>query len=131
MKTTAIGFWALILCALAASHAVAQDTQLKPGAIKGETLTFTKARNYEFCEFYIGSGPVAASTELDCYNSTASSTGCPAATFATIEPKKLAADLGASFAFLNTVTPTTQKWWVMDEIYVYAAGATVDFSGIK
>ena|SRR5215469_14144051 len=40
MKTTAVRFLTLILCALAAIYAVAQDTKLKPGAIKGETLTF-------------------------------------------------------------------------------------------
>ena len=131
MKIASVRFLTLILCALAASRAVAQDTQLKPGAIKGETLTFTKARNYEFCEFYVGSGPVPASTELECYNSTSSSTGCPAAAFATIEPKKLAADLGASIAILNPVKPTAQKWWVVDELYVYAAGETHDFAGIK
>lgn len=131
MKTSHIKFLTLILCALAASQALAQDLKIKHGAIKGTTLVYTKARNYEFCEFYVGAGPVAPSTELEGYNSTATSTGCPAATFATIDPKKLAADLGASIAILNPVKPTAQKWWVMDEIYVYAAGATVDFSGIK
>ena len=45
--------------------------------------------------------------------------------------KKLAADLGGSIAILNPAKQTAQKWWVMDELYVYAAGATADFSGIK
>ena len=112
-------------------YALAQDGKLKPGAIKGEILSYTKTRNYEFCEFYVGFGPVAPSTQMECYNSTATSTGCPAATFATIEPKKLAADLGASYVFLNPVKPTAQKWWVMDEIYVYAAGQTYDFASVK
>ena len=61
------------------------------------------------------------------YNSTATSTGCPAATFATLEPKKLAAHLGASIVILNPPKPTAQKWWVVDELYVYAAGETYDF----
>ena len=47
------------------------------------------------------------------------------------EPKKLAADLGGSIVILNPPKPTAQKWWVVDELYVYAAGETFDFSGIK
>ena len=98
MKQTALRFLTLILCALSASRALAQDLKIKHGAIKGTTLTYTKTRNYQFCEFYVGAGPVSASTELEGYNSTATSTGCPAATFATIDPEKLAADVGASIA---------------------------------
>jgi len=134
MKTTPIRFLTLILCALAASHALAQDTKLKPGAIKGETLSFTKARNYAFCEVYVGFGSVAPSTELECYNSTGTTgpdSGCPAETFATLDRKKVAADLGASIVILNPPKPTARKWWVVDELYLYAAGETFDFSGVK
>jgi hypothetical protein len=134
MKITPIRFLTLILCALAASHALAQDTKLKPGAIKGETLSYTKARNYAFCEIYVGFGSVAPSTETQGYNSTGTTgpdSGCPAETFATLDPKKVAAQLGASFVFLNPVKQTARKWWVMDELYLYAAGETFDFSGVK
>ena len=131
MKPIVTKLLSWILCALAASQAFAQELKIKHGAIKGTTLTYTKTRNYPFCEFYVGAGPMAPSTELEGYNTTATSTGCPAATFATIDPKKLAADVGGSIAILNPVKPTSRKWWVMDEIYVYAAGATVDFDGIK
>ena len=134
MKTTTIRFSILILCALAASHALAQDTKPKPGAIKGETLSFTKARNYAFCEVYFGFGSVAPSTELQCYNTTGAKgpdSGCPAETWATLDPKKVAANLGASIAILNPPKPTARKWWVVDELYLYAAGETFDFSGVK
>jgi hypothetical protein len=113
---------------------LAQDTKLKPGAIKGETLSFTKARNYAFCEVYVGFGEIAPSTELQCYNSTGTAgpdSGCPAETFATLTPKKVAADLGASIVVLNPAKPTSRKWWVVDELYLYAAGETFNFSGIK
>ena len=122
---------ALLLLFTYCLSAAAQDTKLKPGAIKGETLTFTKARNYAFCEFYIGSGPVAPGTELQCYNTTSSSTGCPAETFASIAPKKLAADVGGSIAILNPHDQKARKWWVVDELYVYAAGEVYAFDGIK
>lgn len=87
MKTTSITFLTLTLCAMAGSHAVAQDLKIQHGAIKGEVLSYTKTRNYQFCEFYVGAGPVAPSTELEGYNSTATSTGCPSATFAKIDPR--------------------------------------------
>ena len=32
---------------------------------------------------------------------------------------------------MNPPKPTAQKWWVVDELYVFAAGETHDFSGIK
>jgi hypothetical protein len=119
---------------LVGTCAFAQTGKLKPGAIKGETISFTKARNYAFCEFYIGFGKVAPSTELQCYNSTGTSgpdSGCPAATFASLDPKKLAADLGGTVAVLNPVKQSARKWWVVDELYLYAAGETYDFSGVK
>ncbi len=47
----------LVACCL---YAAAQDTKLKPGAIKSETVSFTKARNYAFCEIY-GFGAIAPS----------------------------------------------------------------------
>ena len=73
MKTTCMRLLTLVLCALAAGQASAQGLKIKPGVIKGETVSFTKARNYEFCELYRGSGPVNASTQLECYNSTGTS----------------------------------------------------------
>lgn len=123
--------FALLLLFTYCLSAAAQDTKLMPGPIKGETLTFTKARNYAFCEFYIGSGPVAPGTELQCYNTTSSSTACPAETFASIDPKKLAADVGGSIAVLNPHDQKARKWWVVDELYVYAAGEVYAFDGIK
>ena len=32
---------------------------------------------------------------------------------------------------MNPPKPDAQKWWVVDELYVYAAGETYDFDGIK
>jgi len=134
MRTTSIRFLTLTLCALAATLDFAQDTKLKPGAIKGEVMSFTKARNYAFCEVYVGFGKVGPNTDLECYNSTGTTgpdSGCPAKTFASLDPKKVAEPLGASFVFLNPNKPSARKWWVVDELYVYAAGETYDFSGIK
>ena len=131
MKTKKLTIATLFLLS---ACAMAQQIKLKPGAIKGETLSFTKARNYAFCEVYVGFGSIAPSTELQCYNSTGTTgpdSGCPAETFATLAPKKVAADLGASIVILNPMKPTARKWWVVDELYLYAAGETFDFSGVK
>jgi hypothetical protein len=132
-KTAAASFLTLILCAIGASQALAQQTPLKPGAIKGETLSLTKARNYAFCEIYVGFG-AGPNPALQCYNSTGTTgpdSGCPAEAFAALSPKKLAADLGGTVAVLNPVNQSARKWWVMDELYLYAAGETYDFSGVK
>jgi hypothetical protein len=131
MKAVTKSFSTLILCALAASHAMAQDLKIKPGVVKGAALISDNARNYEFCEFYVGSGPINANTPLEGYNSTGTSTGCPASTFSTLEPKKLASDIGASIVLLNPPRPNAQKWWVVDKLHAFAAGETFDFSGIK
>jgi len=134
VKTKAIRSLTLILYALAASQASAQDTKLQPGAIEGKVLNLPKMRDYAFCEVYVGFGKVDPSTETQCYNSsgtTGAGSGCPAETFATLDPKKVAASLGASFVFLNPNKPTARKWWVVDEITLYAAGETYDFLGIK
>lgn len=133
-KSVLLQVAALAICALLASEASAQQTRLKPGAIEGQTLSFPKARNYAFCEFYVGFGKVTPDTETECYNTTGT-TGegslCPPETFASIDPKKLAADLGGTFAFLNPVKQTARKWWVVDELTLYASGETFDFSGVK
>jgi len=121
----------LLACCLCA---VAQNTKPKPGAIKGETISFTKARNYAFCEVYVGFGKVEASTQLECYNTTGTTgadSGCPAETWTSLTPKKVADSLGASIIVLNPPKPTARKWWVVDELYLYQAGETFNFSGVK
>lgn len=132
-KTIAVSPFALLLCALAANPVLAQQTPIKPGAIKGETLILTKARNYAFCEIYVGFGK-GPSTQLECYNTSATKGpdgGCPPEAFAALNKEKLAASQGASSIVLNPPAPTARKRWVMDELYIYAAGETYDFFGVK
>lgn len=117
---------------LAATLAPAQ-TSLKPGPIEGRTLTFPNARNYAECEFNVGFG-TGADMVLQIYNSTGTTgpgSGCPAETFAALDTKELAAELGASIIVLNPPAPTARKWWVMDELDIYAVGETFDFWGVK
>jgi hypothetical protein len=40
--------------ALIPTSTLAQQIQLKPGAIKGEVLNLTDTRNQAFCEVYVG-----------------------------------------------------------------------------
>ena len=85
------------LFASCASAGAQQETKLKPGPT-GETISITKVRNYAFCEIIVGFGRIAPSTELHVYDSTGTTgpdSGCPAETFATLTPGKLAMYLDA------------------------------------
>lgn len=50
---------------------------------------------------------------------------------AAIDPKKLAAELGAEFVYMNPTPQTARRYWVMDQIWVFGVGETVDFHGIR
>ena len=119
--------------ALAATLAQAQ-TPLKPGAIEGHILTAPNLRDTAECEFYVGLGTAGPSQELQIYNTTGTTGpggGCPAKTFAALDTKKLAAELGANIVVTNPHVLTARKWWIMDELVLYAVGETFDFSGVK
>lgn len=107
--------------------------ELKPGPVKGVTVHLANARDYAFGEFNVGFG-TTPNMMFQIYNTTAT-TGpgamCPPDKFGAIDPKTLAADLGAGFVLLNPNPPTARKRWVMDELVMYVAGETADFSGVK
>jgi hypothetical protein len=124
----------VICCALGAGAASAQMTPIKPGAIPGKTLHFTNLRHYAFCEFYLGFGKPDPKTQLEIYNTTGTTgpnSGCPAATFAALDMKKLAVGLGATVVIPNPTVQKARKWWVMDELYLYSSGETYNFSGVS
>ena len=131
-KVTIVVLFTLVLSAVASAPSLAQ-TPLKPGAIKGKTLNAPSVRNYAECEFYLGFGK-GPDLDLQIYNTT-NTTGpegkCPADTFAALDPKKLAATLGASIVVTNPTVQTARKWWIMDGLVLYEVGETFNFSGVK
>jgi hypothetical protein len=49
---------------------------------------------------------------------------------AAIDPKTLAAELGAAFVYMNPTPQTARRHWVMDQLWLFKVGETVDFHGV-
>jgi len=104
--------------------AMAQQINLNPGATPGLLLYNSKARNYAFCEIFAFMGK-PQDVMAQVYNTTNAS-NCPPGKFIAIDAKKLAAQLGADQVYLNP-----RRHWTVDQIWVFKAGETVDFDGVK
>jgi hypothetical protein len=101
---------------------------LKPGAIKGTEVHLAKARDYAYCEIapVIGKPP---KTIAQFYNTSGLDPSCPAEPFAAIDGKNLAAELKADMVYMNPTPQTARRHWVMDQLWIFKAGETVDFGG--
>ena len=117
------------LCMYLAAIPALADIQLKPGVIAGKQVYISKARNYAYCEIapVVGTQPKVVA---QFYNTTGAS-NCPLDKFVAIDTKKLAADLKADMVYINPTPQTARRHWVMDKLWVYRAGETVDFYGVK
>jgi hypothetical protein len=113
----------LFILTFTAASASAQ-IQLKPGVTPDTQVHLPKARNYAFCEIVpiMGAKPGVVA---QFYN-TSGASDCPPAKFDKIDPKKLAAQVGADEVWLNP-----RRHWMMDQLWIYKAGETVDFDGVK
>ena len=102
---------------------------LNPGVIAGKQLHLKAARDYAYCEIapVLGTPPKVTA---QFYNTTLAG-DCPTAKFAAIQPKALAAQLGALDVYMNPTPQTARRHWVMDQLWVYEVGETVDFDGVK
>ena len=105
-------------------YVMAQQINLNPGAAPGLQLYNSKARNYPFCEIFAFMGKPPDVT-AQVYNTTNAST-CPPGKFIALNAKKLATQLGADQVYLNP-----RRHWTMDQLWVFKAGETVDFDGVK
>jgi hypothetical protein len=109
---------------LLASSALSQQIKLNPGVTPGKQVHIDKARDYAFCEIVPITGQ-PPEVVAQFYNSTGAS-DCPASAFNAIDPKKLAEKLGANMVWMNPA-----RHWTFDELWVFKAGETFDFDGVK
>jgi hypothetical protein len=107
--------------------------RLNPGVVADKQVHLDNARGYAYCEFAPVVGP--PSNLLAQFYNTTGTTGitgqCPADTFAAINGKTLANKLGAAVVYLNPTPQTARRHWVMDQFWVFRAGETVEFEGVK
>jgi len=124
-----ITFAIALSLAVAASSWAQAEIQLKPGVIKGKQVHLAKARDYAYCEIapVIGKPPKVV---VQFYN-TSGASNCPPDKFTAIDDKKLAAELKADLVYVNPTPQSARRHWVMDQVWVYQAGETTDFYGVK
>jgi hypothetical protein len=112
----------------------APTIKLKPGQTPGLSVHTDAARDYAYCEIApVVSGP-KGSVIAQFYNTTGTTGpagGCPPDKFATIDAKELSKKLGAAVTYMNPTPQTARRHWVMDEIWVFVVGETVDFDGVN
>jgi hypothetical protein len=118
---------------LAAISAQAQSIQLKPGVIKDSVMHEKNARNYAYCEIapVLGTPPNVIAQFYNTTGTTGPGSKCPPDKFVAIEGKKLAEALKADGVYMNPSPQTARRHWVMDELWAFKAGETVDFWGVK
>ena len=118
-RKTAVARFAIIVCAVLFTMVVsAQQITLKPGAIPDTEFHRVNARDFAYCEIapVLGKPPMA-----QIYNSSALGDRCPVNEMAAIDPKKLAAELGAEFVYMNPTPQTARRYWVMDQLWVFGS----------
>src|SRR6266545_5676118 len=103
---------------------VGYAADLKPGPESGKTVYLDKALDYAFCEIHFVMGP-PPNLVLQIYN-TSGIAPCTPATFGPIDADALAKQYGAIKVIKN---PT--RHWLMDKMWLYDAGETRDFGGLK
>jgi|SRR5208282_3929247 len=110
--------------------AFAQQVKLNPGATLGKVVHKADARDYAYCEIapVLGKGPEMMA---QFYNSSGPEDHCPVDKMEAIDAKKLAAELGADFVYMNPTPQSARRHWVMDQLWLYEAGESVDFHGVK
>jgi hypothetical protein len=138
--TTALSAIVAALCVLSASSAqskfppkpgvTAGQIHLKPGVIAGHKVYHGQIRNYAYCEIapVLGEPPKVIA---QLYDTSAPGDYCPLDKMEVLDAEKLAAELGADSVYLNPTPQSARRYWVMDELWGYNTGETVDFHGVK
>jgi hypothetical protein len=128
-RRTAVARFAIIVCAVLFAVVVsAQQITLKPGAIPNKEFHRGDARDFTYCEI----GPVLGKPPMvQIYTSGGPGDRCPVNEMAAIDPKGLAAELGAESVYMNPTPQTARRHWVMDQLWWFKVGETVDFHGVQ
>ena len=110
--------------------AFAQQIKLNPGPAPGKVIHKIDARDYAYCEIapVLGKG---SEMTAQFYNSSGPGDHCPVDKMAAIDAKDLAANLGATLVYLNPTPQSARRHWVIDQLWIYKAGESVDFLGVK
>ena len=128
-RNTAVARFAIIVCAVLFAMVVsAQQITLKPGAIPNNEFHRGDARDFAYCEIapVLGKPPMA-----QIYTSSGPGDRCPVNEMAAIDPKGLAAELGAESVYMNPTPQTARRHWVMDQLWLFKVGETVNFHGVQ
>ncbi len=128
-RKAAVARFSIIVCVVLFTIVVsAQQITLKPGAIPNKEFLRGNARDFAYCEIapVLGKPPMA-----QIYNSSGPGDRCPVNEMAAIDPKRLAAELGAEVVFMNPTPQTARRHWVMDQLWLFTVGETVDFHGVQ
>jgi hypothetical protein len=118
-----------VLCILAATPALSKIT-LKPGVMPGEEVYQPNARDLAYCEIapVLGTPP---NLVAQFYNTSKPGDSCPLDKFEAIDAKNLATELGSDFVYMNPTPQSARRHWVMDQLWIFKGGETVDFHGVK
>jgi hypothetical protein len=111
----------------------APTIKLNPGAETGIQVHLSNARDYAYCEIapIVGTPSNVVAQFYNTSGTTGPEGGCPADAFAAISEKSLSEKLAAAVTYLNPTPQTARRHWVMDEVWVFVAGETVDFEGVN
>ncbi len=111
----------------------AQDIKLKPGATAGVVMHEPNGRDYAYCEIapVMGQPPNLVAQFYNTTATTGPTGGCPHAAFEAISEKKLAGALKVDEVYLNPTPQTARRHWLMDELWDFKTGETVDFDGVS
>jgi hypothetical protein len=126
------GAFALIsgLLFIATASPALAEIKLKPGAIAGKEIDHPQVREYAYCEIapVLGKPPEVVA---QFYNTSGPGDDCPVGKMEAIDAQKLAAEVGADFVYMNPTPQNARGHWVMDELWIFKAGESVDFHGVK
>src|SRR6266705_6184316 len=100
---------------------------LSPGPIKDKTVYLSNAHGYAFAEFEVIMGR-PPHLVVQVYNTSGATdfTDSVSAKFNAMDAKALAKQVGA-----DVVVKNPRRWWLMNKMWLYGAGETHDFDGIK
>lgn len=118
------------LCVILITGPMSAQIKLHPGLIPGKVIHNANVRDFAYCEIapVLGTPPKLVTV---FYNTSGPDDYCPVDKMGALDPKKLATELGAKSVYLNPTPRSARRRWVMDQLWFFAVGKSVDFHGVK